>query len=169
MKIHRTKTVAFSGHRSGKMSTGLLPFDEGWQPENLPERLDDAIQALCEEGFDTFLCGMAEGFDLQAAESVIRVRKRLAEPVRLIAVIPHRGQSERFPYAVREIYESVLACADDAITLAEAYSSGCFHVRNDFLVDHASALLCFYNGSKGGTQYTVKRALKSGLRIVNLA
>lgn len=169
MKICRAKTVAFSGHRTCKMSGGLLPFDGGGHVENLSERLENAIQTLCEEGFDTFLCGMAEGFDLQAAEAVIRVRKRLPDPVYLIAVIPHRGQAQRFPYPVREVYESVLACADDSITLSESYSTGCFHARNDYLVDHSAVLLCYYNGSKGGTQYTVRRALRSGLRIVNTA
>ena len=54
-------TVAFSGYRTEKL------------PENIdPIRINlrDTVVKCIEDGYDTFLCGMADGFDLMAAEVV---------------------------------------------------------------------------------------------------
>lgn len=52
------KTIAFSGYR----------------PEKLPENIDPiqislkkAVEECINDGYDTFLCGMADGFDTMAA------------------------------------------------------------------------------------------------------
>lgn len=59
--------------------------------------------------------------------------------------------------------------ADEVITLAEQFHRGAYQVRNDYLVSHASYLVAWYNGSKGGTQYTFLKGLKCGLELENLA
>ena len=51
---------------------------------------------------------------------------------------------------------------------APAYHRGCYAVRNDFLVYNARVLVAWYDGSPGGTRYTVRRALGRGLEVVNL-
>ena len=61
-----------------------------------------------------------------------------------------------------------LAEADSVEVLAPAYHRGCYAVRNDFLVDNARVLVAWYDGSPGGTRYTVRRALGRGLEVVNL-
>ena len=88
--------------------------------------------------------------------------------LRLVAVIPFRGQESRFPAADRERFRRVLAEADSVEVLAPAYHRGCYAVRNDFLVDNARVLVAWYDGSPGGTRYTVRRALGRGLEVVNL-
>ena len=55
----------------------------------------------------------------------------------------------------------------DVITLESHYSSGCYHARNRYLVDHADSVLALYNGSPtGGTAYTVKYAYQRNKEIV---
>ena len=61
-----------------------------------------------------------------------------------------------------------MALADDAVVLSPVYHAGCYAVRNNYLVDHASLLVAWYDGSPGGTRYTVRRALGRGLEVVNL-
>lgn len=168
MTLIHARTAAFSGHRTFKMSGNIPPFDGEETDLPLATRIEEAVKALCTEGIDTFLCGMAEGFDLEAAEAVLRMRGKNTLP-RLIAVAPYRSQAERFDKQTRERYAAILAEADEVVILAETYHAGCFHARNDYLVAHASVLLCYYNGSKGGTHYTVHHAQKLGLRIINLA
>ena len=80
----------------------------------------------------------------------------------------HDANDPSLSPADRTRYEAVLERADERILLSPVYHAGCFHVRNDYLVDHASLLLCYYNGTQGGTRYTVRRALKAGLPVVNL-
>lgn len=61
-----------------------------------------------------------------------------------------------------------MASADDAVVLSPVYRAGCYAVRNNYLVDHASLLVAWYDGSPGGTRHTVSRALRRGLEFVNL-
>lgn len=154
MTERRLRTAAFTGHRDYRGEGG--------------EALLRAVRTLCDEGVDTFLCGMAVGFDLAAAEAVIAVRRE-RPAIRLVAVLPFAEQSARFGAEERRRYDRLLAEADETVLLAERYAAECYRRRNDFLVDHASRLVAWYDGRSGGTQYTFRRALRRGLRIENLA
>ncbi len=167
MKITKDATAAFSGHRDmggGPSKASLFPSQTRQQVDS---RLDALIAALAAEGFTTFLCGMAEGFDLLAGEAVIRAQGAGLE-VELVAVVPHLSQPERFSVESKRRYEALRGAASAVILLSEGYFPGCYHARNDFLVDNAACLVCWYDGSEGGTQYTVRRAMKSGIRIENV-
>ncbi|WP_302780474.1 SLOG family protein [Alistipes finegoldii] len=234
MTEDRLTTVAFTGHRTyGGQAAAALRATVG---------------ELYARGFRTFLCGMAMGFDLAAAEAVLACRDSqtasalspaaasvavspasafspaaasaaafpsvaasaavppasafspaaasaavspasafspavdsvsafFPEPhsphmpmpgLRLVAVIPFRGQESRFPAADRERFRRVLAAADHSVTLSPSYHAGCYAVRNNYLVEHAALLVAWYDGSPGGTHYTVRRALVRGLEFINL-
>ncbi|WP_418678958.1 SLOG family protein [Alistipes finegoldii] len=173
MTEERLTTVAFTGHRTyGGQAAAALRATVG---------------ELYARGFRTFLCGMAMGFDLAAAEAVLACRDSetgsafspAAAPdphfphtpmpgLRLVAVIPFRGQESRFPAADRERFRRVLAAADHSVTLSPSYHAGCYAVRNNYLVEHAALLVAWYDGSPGGTHYTVRRALGRGLEFINL-
>ena len=72
------RTCAFTGHRNLKNTN----FDASL--------LDRTIGHLIKNGTDTFLCGMAMGFDLESAQSVIMHKKNY--DVKLIACIPCANQ-----------------------------------------------------------------------------
>ena len=113
------RSVAFTGHRT---------YDG-----TAAESLSAAVERLYGRGFRTFLSGMAVGFDLAAAEAVLTLRA--AHPdVRLVAVVPFRGQEERFSPADRVRFRRAVAAADEVEVLAGGYRRGCYAVRNDFLV-----------------------------------
>ncbi|MBR0330452.1 MAG: DUF1273 family protein [Alistipes sp.] len=152
--IDRHHTVTFTGHR-----TYCGEADEA---------LRQAILRLVQQGYTTFLSGMALGFDLAAAELVLQLRRE-GVLLRLVAVIPFRGQESSYSDEERARYARVVAEADEVITLAEQFHRGAYQVRNDYLVSHASYLVAWYNGSKGGTQYTFLKGLKCGLELENLA
>lgn len=146
-------SVAFSGHRT--------------YCGDAADALHRTVGELYARGFRTFLSGMAVGFDLAAAEAVLELRERVPG-VRLVAAVPFRGQESRFSPADRERFRRVLAAADSVEVLAPAYHRGCYAVRNDFLVDNACVLVAWYDGSPGGTRYTVRRALGRGLEVIDL-
>lgn len=173
MTEDRLTTVAFTGHRTyGGQAAAALRATVG---------------ELYARGFRTFLCGMAMGFDLAAAEAVLACRDSetgsafspAAAPdphfphtpmpgLRLVAVIPFRGQESRFLAVDRERFRRVLAAANHSVTLSPSYHAGCYAVRNNYLVEHAALLVAWYDGSPGGTHYTVRRALGRGLEFINL-
>lgn len=178
MKDDFATTVAFTGHRT--------------YCNDADAALRATVGELYARGFRTFLCGMAVGFDLAAAEAVLSCRDAAGDrsgrmpaaaetvfpaaaptdapmpDLRLVAVVPFQGQESRFSTADRAIFHRVLAAADRVIVLAPAYRPGCYAVRNNYLIDHASLLVAWYDGSPGGTHYTVRRALARRLEFINL-
>lgn len=147
------QTVAFTGHRSYRGAADDL--------------LHLAVQALYDRGYRYFLSGMAEGFDLAAAEAVLALRHELPG-LQLICVLPFSDHIDHQRAEVRVRYQKVLLAADRIVSLSTNYYPACYHRRNDYLVDHASYLVAWYDGSAGGTRYTLKRAQRAHLPVENL-
>ena len=146
-------TACFSGHRTYDGSRN--------------EELARVVRELYALGYRNFLCGMAVGFDIEAVEVVLALRQELAG-VRVVAVVPFEGMQKGFSEEWRSRFEHIIAEADEVVTLATKYSVEVYTVRNNFLVDNSSACIAYFDGSKGGTAYTVNRAVKSLLRLTNL-
>lgn len=110
---------------------------------------------------------MAIGFDLAAAEVSISLRNELTD-LKVIAVIPFEGMQNRFPASQRALFDKIANEADEAIILATHYSASVYALRNNYLVDNSSACIAYFTGEKGGTAYTVRRAVKNLVYIVNI-
>ena len=110
---------------------------------------------------------MAIGFDIESAEVALALRDELAG-LRVVAVVPFEGMQRGFSEVWQSRFERIIAEADEVITLAPKYSVEVYAVRNNFLVDNSSACIAYFDGSKGGTAYTVRRAVKSLLRLTNI-
>lgn len=162
----KNQTLCFSGHRR----YDAAPEDE--------VRLFCTLEAALDDGYRTFISGMAPGFDLAAAEAVVRLHS-LRTDVRLVAAVPFAGQSRGYTAADLARYEELLAVADEVRVLADRYSHGCYWRRDDWMVEHSGRIICWYDpsrasraagrsGSGNGTRYTVRRAVASGLEVVNL-
>ena len=158
-------TCAFTGHRPSKLSY-LRNADH---PDY--RRLSDMLRATClelyGEGFTRFLSGMALGVDMLAAEVVLKVREEHPE-VSLACVLPCRDQANRWQEADRLRYQDILRQADEVVCLQESYSRFAMLARDRYLVKHSDCLLAVFNGSPGGTKYTVDCALRAGRRVVRI-
>ena len=164
MEIERYKTVAFTGYRTHKILRPGIPVAV---LENIRCELKTVLRKLYGEGYRVFLSGMAEGFDLLAAEEVLLLKQEFSD-VKLIGVLPFRKQALKYSRSDRERYESILRECSFVELLSEQYYQGCYFARNDFLVEHCSVIICYYDGQKGGTEYTVKRAGEAGIPVINL-
>ncbi len=153
MNCDRSKTASFTGHRTYRDEAGAA--------------LAATVGELYAEGFRVFISGMAAGFDLAAAEAVLALRDS-CPAIRLVCAVPFEGQERRYPAGEKERYRRVLERADERVVVCGGYRPDCYARRNDYLVDHASVLVSWYDGSAGGTRYTVRRAARRGLRILPL-
>lgn len=157
-KYNKAVSVCFSGHSN-------IPFPCRKQ---LKQRLKAEIVKAYTDGYRHFYCGMAMGFDMLAAEVALSLQSELSD-LQVIAVIPHRGQTERWNDAMKAKYEAILHSSDDVIMLSEHYYHGCLLRRNDYMVLHSSCLISWYDGKpKGGTFYTCRKAAANGLKVINL-
>lgn len=149
----RCCTVAFTGRRSYR----------GEAEEELRLLLRD----LHERGFTRFLCGMSWGFDLAAGCAVMELQREFAD-VDLVAVEPFEGFRELFSGEDGELYDSVLVAATERVVVSDE-EAGAYMRRNDYLVDNASVVVAWWEREMhGGTAYTVRRAQRSRVEVVNL-
>lgn len=140
------QSCAFTGHRE---------LYDGFSPRTLCL----TIERLIEEGVHTFYNGMAMGFDLLAAETVLRYQERYPH-IKLIACIPCYRQERRFSAEDKARYAAVLKKANETVLLSENYYRGCMQVRDQYMVDHADMLVCYCVKESGGAAYTVKYCQK---------
>ena len=165
--IDPSRAAAFSGYRKEKIKQTETDTDYTSVRERIVRRTASAVLLLRDQGYNTFLCGMATGFDLWAGLAVLSLKKHMPD-LRLIAVVPFRGQAKGFPYEFKELHSKVLAAADRRFCLHDTCTRSCFHERNRAMLDHASALVCYYDGQPGGTAYTVGLARKRDMTVLNL-
>ena len=161
----RQESCCFTGHRPGK-----LPWKYNEQDARclaLKRRMADAVEAAYEEGYRHFLCGMAMGCDLYFCECVLALRN-VHRDVTVEAAIPCPTQADTWPAAQRERYERLVAACDFETMVSARYTSACMQRRDRYMVDHASLLIAAFDGSAGGTRYTVEYAMGRGLDIVDL-
>ena len=154
----KSKSLAFTGHRT-------VPVEK---QDEIRARLIEAVSLACKSGITCFYSGMAMGFDLMAAETVLSLKGRYPD-IRLIAVVPFRKQSCRWPSMEKEHYQKIISQADQVIILSEHYFKGCLLRRNDFMLEHSCGVIAYYDGKPyGGTFYTCREARKRCMDIINL-
>lgn len=157
--MDREKSVCFTGHR-------IIPAAE---KASLLSALYSAVMDLYLEGYNSFICGGAMGFDTLAAECVLAMKERFPE-ISLSLFLPCRDQTEKWDsLASLKKYKEILGAADSVEYISDFYTDTCMHDRNRHMVDSSSVCVAYLNSVKGGTAYTVKYAEKQGLRIINLA
>ena len=161
----RQISCCFTGHRPGKLPWGYREEDP--RCVSLKRRIADAVESAYQEGFRHFLCGMAQGCDLYFCESVLRLREVHPE-VTLEAAIPCPTQADGWPRDQRERYARLVAACDYETVVSARYTPGCMHRRDRYMVDRASLVIAAFDGTPGGTRYTVEYAMGRGVPVADL-
>jgi len=145
----------FTGHRPEKL--------------NVPEKeviaaLRREIIVAADDGFITFITGMARGVDIWAAEIVLEL-KAAGRPLHLICASPYEGFERSWSPDWQRRYNNILAAADLVRYICPSYSRACFQIRNEWMVDHSARVIAAYNGESGGTRNTIVYAEKHGVAV----
>ena len=75
---------------------------------------------------------------------------------------------DAWPADQRERYRRLVKACDFETVVSQQYSASCMQRRDRYMVDHAALLVAAFDGSPGGTRYTVEYAMRRGLEIVDL-
>lgn len=151
--INKARACAVTGHRILLKSFSHL-------------RLIEVLNSLISDGYDTFLIGMALGFDTECFKALLEIKKQ--KEIKIIACIPCKNQTAKFTISQKKEYDFLLTKADEKIVLAEEYSPLCMRKRNIFMVDNTSCVLAYIYKDYGGTASTVKYALKNNVKVIYL-
>lgn len=145
LRLHR---CCFTGHRPEKLTRSEADIKKDLEVE--------ILQAV-NDGFVTFITGMARGTDIWAGEIVLRLRKHNPN-LHLIAASPYEGFERRWSVDWQRRYSDVLEQADLVRFICKGYSRACFQLRNEWMVNRSTRVIAVYNGEPGGTQNTIKYA-----------
>ena len=152
LRLHR---CCFTGHRPEKLAR---------PEEEVKKGLEVKIVKAIQDGFTTFITGMARGVDIWAAQIVLRLRQGNPE-LRLIAALPYPNCDRRWPVEWRRQYAEILNAVDMVKSLSPAYSIASFQKRDEWMVDHSTRAIAVYDGVPGGTKNTIEYAINGGVEI----
>lgn len=152
LRLHR---CCFTGHRPEKINT----------PEaTIIEALRGEVETAIQNGFATFITGMAQGVDIWAGEIVLELRER-GKPIRLICASPFRGFELRWTLDWQLRYQAIMETADLVRFICPRYTPDCFQRRNEWMVNHSARVIAVYNGQPSGTRNTVEYAQQKGIHV----
>ena len=158
--------MVFTGHRKERILQGC-----GNNPQILAQ-IREAVAGLVTElygqGYREYYTGMANGFDMTAAEAVLQVREEYGY-ITLIAAVPFRKQPLWFDAEDRLLYARLLERMDRVVMVSENYHKGCYLRRDEYMVRKADTVIAYWDlVPKGGTFYTVSKALEIGKSVINI-
>ena len=107
------------------------------------------------------------GTDIWAAEIVLD-RKKKNKNLHLICALPHSGFENRRNFTEKIRFSKIIKKADLVKEINDHYFTGCYQVRNEWMVDRSNLVIAVFNGQKSGTKNTVDYAIKKGININNV-
>ena len=155
LRLHR---CCFTGHRPEKLKCSET---------EAKALLDKAVRQAIDEGFTTFITGMARGIDIWAGQTVLQLRAQ-NPAVKLVTASPYKGFEERWNDRWKQQYSFLIEWADAVRYISPGYDPGVFQRRNEWMVDRSSRVIAFYNGESGGTRNTIRYAEQHGINVYNL-
>lgn len=158
-------TCCFSGSRPEK-----LGFDWQREPyflEVLRTDLRGAIRHAIDLEYSRFITGMSRGFDLWAAEEVLALRREFPH-IELICALPFLGMEARWEPYWRDLYTQAHENSEYEVHMSDRFMAGCYHARDNYMVQQSSRIICWNNGTLGGTSYTCNYAARRGITIDNI-
>lgn len=157
-------TLCFTGHRSQKLPWGFN--DEDDRCKTMKGNLRAEIEKAIQKGYKTFICGMALGFDMICAETVLDLKKQYQD-IKIIGAIPCKTQDLKWSAKDKERYRNLLSKLDGIRCVYDKYiGAECMLERNRYMVNNSSLMIALFNGQSGGTKSTIEYAKKQGLEIV---
>ena len=161
----RQISCCFTGHRPEKLPWRYREAD--LRCLSLKRRIADAAEAAYEEGYRHFLCGMALGCDLYFFFFFLALRDQYPD-ITVEAAVPCPTQADAWAPDQRERYTRLVEACDFETLVSAKYTPYCMQRRDRYMVDHASLLIAAFDGTPGGTRYTMQYAMSRGLSIVDL-
>ncbi len=151
-------SCCFTGHRI--IAEGAL--------NNVLIGLYRTVVELYGRGIRYFICGGARGFDMYAAQTVMKL-KRQYEDISLVMALPCRDQDALWNRREREDFAQIIAGADLIYYVSgDEYKKGCMQRRNIWMAEHARVCVYYKERDFGGTAFTVQYAGKRGCELFDV-
>ena len=159
LEYPREESACFTGHR--QMTDAELVTAEA--------AIAIQVEQLLAEGVQHYYAGGAIGFDMIAAQTVLKLKETRFPTLTLTLALPFRGHASRWREEDKRALASLMLRADRVVYVSEHYSHFCMQMRNIYMVDRSHVCLAYLREKRGGTHNTVTYAKRCGITVVNLA
>lgn len=136
--------IAATGHRSERCEDEPVTR----------EKLRNGLKRVPPWEESIFICGMANGTDLWAGSEALSLGFEIWVAKPWAGHIPRVGD--------KALYEEILAAATKIVNVVDAEEfpgSWCYQKRNEWMVDHSTHILAYWDGvERGGTWNCIKYA-----------
>ena len=163
--MERERTCCFTGHRPEKLPWGTDERDPRCLA--LKRSISRELERLYLRGWRHFISGMAQGADLYFVEAALALKEKYPD-LTVEGAVPCPTQADRWPEEERRRWRRALDACDLETLVQQNYDRFCMHRRDRYMVDRSSAILAVFDGTPGGTMYTLNYAMKEQLDILLL-
>lgn len=146
--------------------TGLTLLEAGQMAPALT-RLNNIVRELYGRGVYFYLVGGELGFDMLAAEYLIRLRDNPpGKDIMIYSVLPCREWNKKWPDCLKTRENRILMRSDRIICTSKKYTEDRKR-RNEILINSSGHCICFCNKRNDKVAEVVKEAANCGLKIHN--
>lgn len=164
MNIDINKTAAITGYEISKILETSLELN---LLTNLMNRLTRVIKELYDSGYSTFISDLNEGFEMMAAESVVKLKNEYPD-IKLIAVIQYPGYENQFSSPDKYRYKRIIEDADKSIIISKVKTKDTQQQSSKFILSNSSLIMCYSNGKPYRSEEIYNEALQTHMPIINL-
>ena len=125
--------------------------------------IDKRKQAIA-DGFTAFITGMAPGVDTWAALEVLSLQEQ-HPAVQLVCAVPFEGVEKNRTDEEIAAFRNILQKAAHIEYVCKKRGRWNSIARDRWMVDHARRVIAVFNGTPGGTEYTLGYAQRKGREI----
>lgn len=135
MEIELKKSAAFTDYRQPSYHLEMRI--------NKDTDLNSVVENLYSAGYRIFLCGMANGYEMEAAEAVLKSKVEHSD-IKLLSVVAYMGQCLLCSEKDRERFEKIFFAADEHVFTSQNFSDKEvilkhkeFIFKNAFMIIHS--------------------------------
>ena len=123
---------------------------------NLRSEIEKAIL----RGYETFICGLSQSYDICCSEIVLELKKQYSNN-KLIGTLSHKNQHYEWAKQKNSQYQKILKQLDEIRCIYEnATGIKCILERNRYMVNNSSLVIAFFNESSEILEYARKQGLE---------
>ena len=154
------QTCCLTGHR-------VIP--PGEQQKIMVRTRYILLRLIREKHVRYFGVGGAVGFDMLAAEYLIKLRAHTEHQLKIVSVLPYPAWRETDDWTdeLRAREEKILQESDKIVYVRQEYEKSVFLLRDRKLVDGSAYCVSYCNRPRTGTAYTVRYALEHNVKVFN--
>ena len=162
MESQKTQSTLFSNYR--EMHSNAIFTDEMNQVRD--EVIREIDRLVC-NGYNTFVIGLADMFDILVAEALNEYRDSCPELQYFVVI--YKDQHLGFATGTKPRIEKVTMSADCTCLTSNKYHRNVFSLPNEYFTNSLKMSVCYHNPyGDGGVLYAYNRNNESNRVIVNI-